>query len=149
MEQDSREDTGLGQPVDWLVTNLFRILVWLFCAISGFCRTLLWIHLAARQQRAQTSSSPLSPLSGALGGFAHALHSFKLVRRAIQRKMAQPNSPFVFVGPAVAILVWYLALPTLRTFWISLFDADNINFVGLQNYAAVFADPDMFAAFRK
>jgi alpha-glucoside transport system permease protein len=52
------------------------------------------------------------------------------------------------VGPAIAILVWYLALPTLRTFWISLFDADNVNFVGLQNYIAVFTDRDMFTAFR-
>jgi alpha-glucoside transport system permease protein len=33
--------------------------------------------------------------------------------------------PFVFVGPAMAILAWYLAIPTLRTFWISLFDRDG------------------------
>ena len=29
--------------------------------------------------------------------------------------------PFVFVGPAMAILAWYLAIPTIRTFWLSLF----------------------------
>jgi len=56
--------------------------------------------------------------------------------------------PFVFVGPAIAILIWYLALPTLRTFWISLFDRDNIKFVGLSNYLAVFTNRDMFTAFR-
>jgi alpha-glucoside transport system permease protein len=56
--------------------------------------------------------------------------------------------PYIFVGPAVAILVWYLALPTLRTFWISLFDSSNVNFVGLQNYVAVFTDRTMFTAFR-
>ena len=33
--------------------------------------------------------------------------------------------PFVFVGPAMAILSWYLAIPTLRTFWISLFNRDG------------------------
>lgn len=60
--------------------------------------------------------------------------------------------PFVFVGPAMAILAWYLAIPTLRTFWISLFDRngppEGLNlfqqlasdaFVGLSNYSAVFA----------
>jgi alpha-glucoside transport system permease protein len=56
--------------------------------------------------------------------------------------------PFVFVGPAVAILIWYLALPTVRTLWLSLLDADSKAFVGLRNYAAVFTDRNMFGAFR-
>ena len=59
--------------------------------------------------------------------------------------------PFVFVGPAMAILAWYLAIPTMRTFWISLFNRDgppeglnffqllsSDSFVGLGNYVEVF-----------
>jgi len=69
--------------------------------------------------------------------------------------------PFVFVGPAMAILSWYLAVPTLRTFWISLFNGDGppdgLNFlqqltseafVGLDNYRAVFTETLMLEAFR-
>jgi alpha-glucoside transport system permease protein len=69
--------------------------------------------------------------------------------------------PFVFVGPAVAILSWYLAIPTLRTFYISLFNRDGppdgMNllqqvsseaFVGFSNYASVFTDALMLEAFR-
>lgn len=69
--------------------------------------------------------------------------------------------PFVFVGPAMAILSWYLAIPTLRTFWISLFDRNgppeglnlfqqlaSDSFVGLSNYAAVFTESLMREAFR-
>jgi len=70
--------------------------------------------------------------------------------------------PFVFVGPAMAILAWYLAVPTLRTFWISLFNRDGpptgLNFfqlissdafVGLGNYREVFKlNGLMFEAFR-
>lgn len=69
--------------------------------------------------------------------------------------------PFVFVGPAMAILAWYLAIPTVRTFWISLFDRNGppagLNifqqltsnaFVGLSNYAAVFTENLMLEAFR-
>lgn len=69
--------------------------------------------------------------------------------------------PFVFVGPAIAILSWYLAIPTLRTFWISLFSRDgppkDLNFlqqlssdafVGLNNYLAVFTQSLMLEAFR-
>ncbi len=72
--------------------------------------------------------------------------------------------PFVFVGPAMAILSWYLAIPTVRTFWLSLFGRDGppdgLNlwqqltsdaFVGLGNYSAVFSlqkDNLMLEAFR-
>jgi alpha-glucoside transport system permease protein len=59
--------------------------------------------------------------------------------------------PFVFVGPAVAILVWYLALPTVRTFYASLFGPNGNVFVGLKNYLAVFSlqpNNPMMVAFR-
>ncbi len=56
--------------------------------------------------------------------------------------------PFVFVGPAVAILIWYLALPTARTFWLSLFDRNAAEFIGLQNYTAIFTERLMREAFR-
>ena len=73
--------------------------------------------------------------------------------------------PFVFVGPAIAILLWYLAIPTLRTFWLSLFGREGLPpdsggilqfltainsdaFVGLDNYIAVFTERLMLEAFR-
>jgi alpha-glucoside transport system permease protein len=56
--------------------------------------------------------------------------------------------PFVFVGPAVAILIWYLALPTVRTLYASFFNQTGKVFVGLSNYVAVFTDRNMFTAFR-
>ena len=59
--------------------------------------------------------------------------------------------PFVFVGPAIAILIWYLALPAVRTFYASLFGPDGNVFVGLKNYVAVFSlEPNnpMMVAFR-
>jgi alpha-glucoside transport system permease protein len=73
--------------------------------------------------------------------------------------------PFVFAGPAIAILLWYLAIPTVRTFWLSLFGRDgppeitggiteffqifqSEAFVGLQNYVAVFTERLMLEAFR-
>ncbi len=75
--------------------------------------------------------------------------------------------PFVFVGPAAAMLIWFLALPVVRTFWLSLFNRDGPpkdwfslsdisgsfatlgeQFVGLSNYVAVFTDRLMLEAFR-
>ncbi len=56
--------------------------------------------------------------------------------------------PWIFVGPALLMLIWTLALPAVRTFVISLQDADSVNFVGLQNYVGVFTDPAMQTVFR-
>jgi len=77
--------------------------------------------------------------------------------------------PFVFVGPALALLIWFLALPALRTFYISLFGRNGppglpvtmlftspneyltavaAQFVGLSNYVAVFTDRLMLGALR-
>lgn len=76
--------------------------------------------------------------------------------------------PYVFVGPAVAILFWYLALPALRTFHISLYGRNGPpvellsifkapgkfvssftdGFVGLRNYVDIFTQRDMQMTFR-
>jgi alpha-glucoside transport system permease protein len=55
--------------------------------------------------------------------------------------------PFIFIGPAVVLLAWYLAAPTLRTFVLSLYN-QNGDFVGLQNYSAVFTQRIMIEAWR-
>lgn len=56
--------------------------------------------------------------------------------------------PFVFVGPALALLGWYLAIPTLRTLYLSFLDADSSVFVGIENYVAVFSQRIMVEAWR-
>lgn len=56
--------------------------------------------------------------------------------------------PFVFVGPAIAILFWALGLPAVKTLIASLYGPDGTQFVGLQNYATVFTNPDMLVTFR-
>lgn len=56
--------------------------------------------------------------------------------------------PYLFVGPAMAILVWYLALPTLRTLWLSLLNRTSSEFIGLQNYFTIFTSRAMLEAVR-
>ena len=56
--------------------------------------------------------------------------------------------PYIFVGPAVLLLTWFLVLPTIRTAILSFMDSDSTNFVGLSNYAAVFTDSQMLESFR-
>ena len=56
--------------------------------------------------------------------------------------------PFVFIGPAIALVIYYLALPTVRTFIASLFNRDGSLFVGLDNYVTIFTQPFMLVTFR-
>ena len=50
--------------------------------------------------------------------------------------------PFIFVGPALALLTWYLALPALRTFISSLQNANLTEFVWFNNYVRIFTERD-------
>ncbi len=56
--------------------------------------------------------------------------------------------PFIFVGPALAILAWFLAIPTFRTLLLSFQDATSRVFVGVDNYIFAVTDRIMLEAFR-
>ena len=134
-------------PLEWLATNVVRILISLFVPVVTF------VGLYAGFMFLRDSSAPkgivaVVAIIWGVGGVA-ALY---LVSNWLIEKLGDPwrarLQPFVFVGPAVAILIWYLAFPTVRTFYLSLLDADGKAFVGLQNYGAVFTNRAMFTAFR-
>lgn len=82
-----------------------------------------------------------------VGGILVLYFVFNWFVESLPEAWTRRLQPFIFVGPAVAILVWYLALPTARTFWLSLFDRSSANFVGIQNYIAVFTQRQMLQAF--
>jgi alpha-glucoside transport system permease protein len=63
-------------------------------------------------------------------------------------KWSQRLEPFVFVGPGILAVLYFLALPTVRTFIASLFNRDGSVFVGLANYIAVLTEPFMLVTFR-
>ena len=48
--------------------------------------------------------------------------------------------PWLFLFPAMFALGLYLAYPVVGSFWRSLFDRSGANFIGLGNYAALFAE---------
>lgn len=70
---------------------------------------------------------------------------FLIERLSIQWKTRL--TPVVFVGPALALLGWFLVVPTLRTLYTSFFDAKTVHFVGLNNYIYAFTDSSMLRSF--
>ncbi len=96
-----------------------------------------------------------------VGGVAALYWVFNGIVERLPDVWTERLQPFVFVGPAMAILIWYLALPSLRTFYLSLFGRDgppqgvgffqsfaSDAFVGLQNYVAIFTERLLQEAFR-
>jgi alpha-glucoside transport system permease protein len=88
-----------------------------------------------------------------VGGVALLYWVFNSLVERLPVAWATRLQPFVFVGPAVAILLWYLTIPVLRTGWLSLFGRDgpprgatfiealqSDAFVGIQNYISLFSE---------
>ncbi len=134
-------------PLEWLATNLLRILLSLFVPILTFLG-LYAGFIFLRDSRAPKGVVAAVAIIWGVGGVAALYMVSNWLIEKTNDLWRSRLLPFVFVGPAVAVLMWYLAFPAARTFWISLFDADNIKFVGLGNYVAVFTDRNMFTAFR-
>lgn len=55
--------------------------------------------------------------------------------------------PLIFAGPAVLLLLWFLALPALRTLFLSFFDETSTNFVFLDNFIYAFTNSTMQESF--
>ena len=83
-----------------------------------------------------------------VGGVALLYWAFNSIVERLPGEWSARLQPFVFVGPAMAILIWYLAFPVVRTFRLSLFDRDGQEFIGLANYAAVFTQDLLQVAIR-
>ena len=56
--------------------------------------------------------------------------------------------PYIFVGPAVLIMGWFLAIPVVRTLVASFRNNIGTEWVGIKNYIFAFTDPIMLETFR-
>ncbi len=138
------QPVGVGQ---WLGSTIGSILISLFVPIVTF--VVLWQgFLFLRDSRAPKLIIVLVAIMWGVGGVAMLYLVANWLIEKLPDNWVHWLQPFVFVGPAIAILAWYLAIPTIRTFWVSLFSANSSTFVGLQNYFAVLFDRTMLEAFR-
>lgn len=147
-------------PVEKILFFIGRVL--LAVAIPAIAFFVLYQgFIFLRDSNAPRSIIALVAIVWGVGGIALLYWIFNGLVERLPDEWTSRLQPFVFVGPAMAILAWYLAIPTLRTFWISLFSRDgperglNVleqlasdRFVGLSNYTAVFTERLMVEAFR-
>ena len=71
-----------------------------------------------------------------------------LVEKALPKETQRQVLPWIYIGPSLLLLLIYLVLPTIRTIYLSFFNNDSSQFIGLRNYIFAFTSPDMLIAFR-
>ncbi|NMC53680.1 MAG: sugar ABC transporter permease [Chloroflexi bacterium] len=147
----SKKGNGNGErissPIDWFASSLGRILISIFVPALTFIG--LWQgFLFLRDSEAPQVVTALVAIIWGVGGVAILYIVSNWLIELLPDHWTRRLSPFVFVGPAVAILTWFLFLPTIRTFYLSLFNNNSTVFVGLQNYVAAFTERSMIESFR-
>jgi alpha-glucoside transport system permease protein len=129
-----------------LLLSLLALLASLALMVGGF------VLLRDLQTQASATVSPLvTAILAITWGVGGMVLLFMTTYHFVERlPMPWPArlEPWVFVGPALFMLIWALTLPALRTIGLSFQDADSVNFVGLQNYTGVLTDPGMLTVFR-
>jgi len=83
----------------------------------------------------------LAILSGVLG----ALLLYYVLNKVVERlpnKWEDRVKPYVFVGPAVVVIGFFLIYPAIRTVVLSLANSDSTAFVGLKNYTDLLGSSD-------
>jgi alpha-glucoside transport system permease protein len=88
-----------------------------------------------------------------VGGIAGLFYITNWIIEQMPGEVGRRLQPFIFIGPAIALIGWYLVIPVFRTFVLSLKDPLGMNWAGeglgiLENYRFVFTDRIMLEAFR-
>jgi alpha-glucoside transport system permease protein len=83
-----------------------------------------------------------------VGGVALLYLVFNWLVLKLPVKWSKRLQPFVFVGPAVVIMGWFLAVPVVRTLIGSFRDRLGNAWVGFENFQFAFTDPRMLETFR-
>lgn len=143
-QTESRVQTGF---LGWFATGLGRFLISLLVPVIAFL--VMWQgFIFLRDGNAPKLVTVIVAIIWGVGGIGLLYVLSNWIVDQLPQGWAAQLRPYVFAGPALVILGWYLLLPTLRTLYASFFDARTVNFVGLDNYVFALTDPKMIESFR-
>ncbi|MEL7644657.1 MAG: sugar ABC transporter permease [Anaerolineaceae bacterium] len=128
--------TAIGQLlISVLVPAITFLVLW-----QGY----LFLQRAAAPQIVQV----LVAIVWGVGGVALLYVVTNWLVMKLPKKISKTLQPFVFVGPAVVIMGWFLAVPVVRSLVASFRNYLGTEWVGLENYKFAFTDPRMLETFR-
>jgi alpha-glucoside transport system permease protein len=135
-----------GGVLGWLGTNLGRLIVSIFVPLVTFF--VLWQgYLFLSKAEAPQLVLVLVAIVWGVGGVALLFAVANWIVEQFPSEWTRRLQPFVFVGPGLAILAWFLAVPTFRTLVLSFRDATSLHWAGFDNYVYAFTDRVMLQAF--
>jgi alpha-glucoside transport system permease protein len=135
---------GLGQS---LVAGVGRVAVSVFVPIVAFI--VLWAGFIFLKDSGANKLVIVSvAIVWGIGGVAMLYVIANWLTEKLPNAWRRRILPFVFVGPAFAILTFYLLVPAVITAWESLLNADGSQFIGIDNYTYAFSNPDFIVAIR-
>jgi alpha-glucoside transport system permease protein len=83
-----------------------------------------------------------------VGGVVVLFYLLNTIVEQFNQDIKKRVLPWLFVGPTLLLLGYFLFVPTLRTLYSSFFDASSQKFVGLNNYAYALTSPSMLESYR-
>ena len=134
---------------DWLDTRAGRVTSTLVTAaataailIVGFA----WLrNNAAEANRFSVAVIALFIGVGGIWGFFYSLNG---IAELLPDEARDKTLPWVFIGPALLFIGFYILWPVINTTYMSFFDRFTENFIGLKNYVYIFSNPAMLVILR-
>lgn len=148
MNNPSPNDGGfIGKFVRWFSTTLGQIVVSIMVPAGLFL--VLWQgYMFLQRANAPQIIQVVVAIIWGVGGVALLYLVTNWLVMKLPKRVSKVLQPFVFVGPAVVIMGWFLALPVLRSLIASFKNYLGTQWVGFENYKFAFTDPRMLETFR-
>ena len=147
MQNEMGNQPSRGGPLFWIATNLGRILISLFVPVITFL--VLWQgYIFLRDSKAPQIVIVLVAIIWGVGGVALLFVVSNWLLEKLPGEWGHRLQPFMFIGPGIAILTWYLVVPVIRTLILSFQNDIGQGFVGFQNYIFALTDRVMVESFR-
>ena len=138
---------AVSKILAWFGTTLGQILVSIIVPALTFL--VLWQgYLFLQRAQAPQIVQVLVAIVWGVGGVALLYVVTNWLVMKLPKRVSKVLQPFVFVGPAVAIMAWFLAIPVFRSLIASFRNYLGTEWVGLENYKFAFTDPRMLETFR-
>jgi alpha-glucoside transport system permease protein len=140
-------ESAKSNILTWFSSTLGQILISLFVPIITFL--VLWQgYLFLQRAQAPQIIQVIVAIVWGVGGVALLYVVANWLVLKLPGEWAKRLQPFVFIGPAVAIMGWFLAVPVVRSLITSFQDRLGEEWVGLENYVFAFTNPRMLETFR-
>lgn len=140
-------DPDLIRETDVFTTGPLRILVAFIVPLVTFV-VMRWSFIFMRDRDANKFIVGLVAIVVGVGGVWLLFLVTNYMINQMPEEAALRVRPYMFVGPAMVILLVYLIYPIFNTFYLSLLDSHSENFVGLKNYVTIFTEDTMLVTLR-